>query len=146
MCCYTDASGKPRLQTFKKKGEAEDYRVRIENELRTGTHIAKAEAKTVAEIADAFVASYELKMQGGTIGRGYFENLRSSVRLHIKPHLGAMPFPNLTATAVEEWAGKLRKVGNTRSGERCSLWRVMGDETGTNGPTAPPLLLLLASA
>lgn len=108
---YVDRLGARRSETFKTMKEADRRRIAIEAELATGTHIARGEAETVAEVAEAYLADLDRKKKAKEIGHGWYLMLRRSVERFVIPLLGSRRFNDLAWTDAQAYLTHLRGSG-----------------------------------
>jgi len=91
------------IETYKKKGQANDVLKKIQDEVDKGIHTSKRESVTVAEAGALWIGQAEIdKLERSTV-RQY----RQHLDLHIKPFLGPRKLSALTPKAVQEFRNKL---------------------------------------
>lgn len=100
-----------RSKQFDRKKDADEFRKRIEREQSDGVHVAQAETKTVSVVCDEFLRDCEDKLRDGRIGRGRYENLKSAVKLYIKPAIGAVRFADLKWGDADKLRSHIRSRG-----------------------------------
>lgn len=106
VVCYTDLTGKRRLETLNTKREAVNRRLKIEDGLEAGTHVAASASKTVSEVLDLFMDDRAQKVRRVTL-RGY----ETAVRLYLRPKLGGMRVASITTPMVQTWLDGLLADG-----------------------------------
>src|ERR1700730_11036371 len=83
---FVDAQRQRQRRQFDTKREAEDFRVQIEGQLRSGTYRADAAKVTVKEAAELFLKHCEGRMQRRErMTRRNFETYRGYIRNYICP-------------------------------------------------------------
>src|SRR5262249_12154274 len=102
---YTDREGKRRTDTFGKKRDADAALLKIQTEVRNGTHTPDATSVTLADAAQLWLEHCE----GAGLGRGPLRVYGQYVRLCILPLLGNQKLSRLTAGDVEDFRDKLVK-------------------------------------
>lgn len=92
---YFDAQGNRQRKQFETRAEANDFRIEIENQLRTGTYRPEATRILVSELAELFLKHCEARMQRGErmtprnyqVYRGYIRNyICPDTAWHAKQH------------------------------------------------------------
>src|SRR5918911_4034281 len=82
---YFDQSGTRRLKTFKTKKEADAELVRIQHEVRQGTHTPESVSISVAQAAELWLRRCEIE----ELERSTLKQYRNHVRHHIAPLIGS---------------------------------------------------------
>jgi integrase len=86
---YFDTQGKRQRKQFLKRGEADDFRIDIENQMRVGTYRPEAGKVTVAELAEMFLDHCRGRMERGErMTRRNFQVYEGYVRNYICPDAG----------------------------------------------------------
>lgn len=98
---YFDEKSVRRSKTFDLKKDAEAFRRKVEREIEDGTHVATAQALTIAEVGARFVANLEERWARGEIGELHVIKVRRFVNLHIAPEIGNVRFRDVTAAHVD---------------------------------------------
>ena len=100
---YKDQSGTRRLKTFKKKKEADAFRIKAGHEISQGTHTPASASITVAEAAENWLKRAELE----GCERSTVAQYRQHVDLHINPLLGTVKLSDLTAPGMKDVKDRL---------------------------------------
>ena len=130
---YFDAQGNRQRKQFDTRAEANDFRIEIENQLRTGTYRPEANKMLVRELAELFLKHCEERMQRGErmtprtyhVYRGYVRNYICPdpawhAEVHAAPHhqfqffdkgIGHFKLSRLTVGAVTKFRDDLRAAG-----------------------------------
>jgi integrase len=83
---YFDAQGKRQRKQFATRAEANDFRVEIEGQMRSGTYRPEATRMLVRELADLFLAHCKARMERGErMTRRNYETYEGYVRNYICP-------------------------------------------------------------
>jgi integrase len=109
---YKDQAGVRRFKTFTTRKAAADFAATARVEVRAGVHTADAASVTVMTVTlaaqDWIKAGREAGLEESTIAQR-----RQHVDLHIKPFLGAMKLPQITAPRVRAFESELREAGRS---------------------------------
>jgi integrase len=130
---YYDAQGKRNRKLFDNRREADDFRIEIEGQLRSGTFRPDATKVTVKEAADLFLAHCKVRMErrermtrrNYQVYEGYVRNyICPDAEWHAKKHatashafnyfdngLGHKTLAQLTVGAVTKFRDDLRSAG-----------------------------------
>ena len=130
---YYDAQGKRDRKQFSTRREADDFRVEIEGQLRSGTYRPEAERTTVKQAADLFIQHCRERMERGErmtrrnfeVYEGYVRNYicpdpEWHARKHAKPHhrfrqfdkgIGAKSLRQVTTGTITQFRDDLRRFG-----------------------------------
>src|SRR5262249_12763812 len=106
---YMDQHGERQWKTFKKKGDAENFRAKTKLELNEGTHVADADSVTVTEAGDLWLKSAEAE----NVERTTLEQYEQHLRLYIITILGRTKLSRLTAPMVRAFSDRLREEGRS---------------------------------
>lgn len=105
---YVDKSGSRKQETFERKKDADQHRVKIENELANGTHVATSDTCTVRQLAELYMADVERRLKiGDRMTLTTVKNYRNFVFNHICRQFGHMKLTALQADAIQEWLNDL---------------------------------------
>lgn len=105
---YFDAEGTRRQETFEKKKDADARRLKIENELSRGTHVASAKSCSMKDLAEAFLIDCERRhkakdrMKWATV-----RNYRLFVRTQVLPVFGRLRATDVKPEHVQEWLDRM---------------------------------------
>jgi integrase len=105
---YVDRAGKQRSKQFDRKKDADNYRTKVEHEKAERGHIGYVEVKSVAEIAKAYGAHVDRRLEDAQIKRGTHKNIVQALRTSILPRLGKMRIEDVTADLCEQWFTAIR--------------------------------------
>lgn len=110
---YTDQDGKRRQGgTFERKKDADREKLRIEQEIESGTHTARQASMSLQRASELFIESCEQRRILGDKMSGYhLRSLRSNLDNMICPKFGHRLLTEITTHEVEEW---LRGLAVTR--------------------------------
>ena len=109
---YKDAGGSHRQSTFDRKKDADAFRLKAENELARGVHVATSRSKTINELIDAYLEQVaERAREGRRMSYEHSKSINMFMRVHVRPHIGAVKLCDFTFAVAEEWARKLMNGG-----------------------------------
>jgi len=108
---YVDGTGTPRRKNFKKKADAEAYRIKVEGEVVAGVHTADSVSVTIAQAADLFLEGRKAR----ELERSSIDQYNGHIENHLKPLIGATKLSRLTMPDVKAFAETLIKTGRSRS-------------------------------
>lgn len=129
---YTDAIGKRRRKTFKRKKEADAYDAKVRVDVRAGVHVADSASVTVAEAADLWLDA----CRNRGLERTTIALYADYCRCHIVPFLGKTRLSSLTRAAVRDFEDRLRR------GDGPAVGRVSGPRSSF---TVKKVLVALSS-
>lgn len=112
---YKDRDGTHRSKACSSKKEADNFCRQVENELESGTHIARATTRTIAELIAEFVEHSEQRCADGRIGEGRVFTIKQQLRF-AKDWLGSDVVSDLKWQRVEAFYRHLLKVISKNSG------------------------------
>jgi integrase len=117
---YFDGQGKRQRKQFEKRGEADAFRIDIENQMRVGTYRPEAGKVTVAELAEMFLGHCRGRMERGErMTRRNFQVYEGYVRNYICPdpdwHVAKHAAPGAIFTFFEKGLGH-HKLANLTVG------------------------------
>jgi hypothetical protein len=133
---FTDVSGNRDRKQFEDRREADDFRIEIEGQLRTGSFRADAAKVTVKEVAELFLAYCEARTKRGErMTRQNCKVYEGHVRNYICPDpqrhakrkkrparlrafdkgVGGVKLRELTARCVTDFRDDLRSAGSPSS-------------------------------
>ncbi len=117
---YFDTQGKRQRKQFLKRGEADDFRIEIEGQMRTGTYRPEASKVTVAELAELFLDHCGARMKRGErMTRRNFQVYEGYIRNYICPnaewHTAKHATPGTVFTYFEKGLGH-HKLANLTVG------------------------------
>lgn len=92
---YRDKNGHRAIETFKTKGEADDYAAKVRIDVKRGAHIAPSKSITVAEACDRWIK----RVIADGRERSTVDQYKQHAYLHIIPRLGKVKLANLEAMA-----------------------------------------------
>jgi integrase len=92
-----------KQETFQRKKDADDRLLQIQQELKHGVHIPRANSITVAMVCDDFMKQAEDKLKDGRLSRTQHSHLKSAVDKHIVGRLGKLKLTDLTIPMLEHW-------------------------------------------
>ncbi len=104
---YRDREGKRRIETFKKKKDADARAAEVAVDIVAGVHVPRGESITVAKAGENWIVRCEAdKLERSTIVqyRGHLDG-------HIKPHIGSVKLADLTGPQVASFERQLHKAG-----------------------------------
>ena len=108
---YKDAQGVRRAKSFDKKGDATDWKTKVENELKNGIHTPDSISPTFSDAAKLFLQRAERdNLENSTI-RQY----RSHLDIHLLPKLGGTKLSKITAPMLEVVFDNLEREGRSRA-------------------------------
>ena len=107
---YRDAKGEERSKQFKKKADAEAYRIKVEGEVVAGVHSVLSTSITVGEACDRFLTERRSRDIEPTTVNQY----ETHIRLHIKPIIGGDKLAALTMPGVKAFVEALLTSGRSR--------------------------------
>ncbi len=103
---YTDHGGSRRQRTFRLKKDANAYRLKVENELDSGTHTPRRLSVTVEAAVQAMLGDAR-----GKVSPDYHEQLELVARRYLIPELGNTLLVDLTPPVVQAYADQLLSRG-----------------------------------
>lgn len=107
---YFDDRGARRSKQFEQKKQADNFRRQVEREMADGTHTPRGEAATIRQVCEEFLEDAEARERDGRIGINRLTSLRHVVRARVIPHLGAIPFADLTVRRVDQFYRELQSI------------------------------------
>jgi len=143
--------GKRRSRFVTVRGGKKDAQAKLTELLASVGRGAYVEP-TKLTIDDHVAARIDVWRAAGEIGTHAFTRYRDTLRLHIRPHIGAIVLQRLSTTDIETWHGKLRTTLAPRSVRHCHrlLAQALGDAVrhklifhnvaGREGQRAPKLV------
>ena len=106
---YTDQEGKRRLKTFNLKKDADRYRIKVENEIEGGVHVAPSETITVAEAGLLFLDDCDRRaMIRDRMTKISAHDYRWVFKRHISPRFGVTKVSELDPRIVKAWLQEQR--------------------------------------
>jgi integrase len=130
---YFDTQGTRQRKQFETRGEANDFRIEIEGQMRSGTYRPEAGKVLVTDLADQFIAHCRGRMERGErMTRRNFQTYEGHIRnyiapsrewhlkKHSKPHhqfnffdkgIGGRKLSSLTVGAITQLRDDLRTFG-----------------------------------
>ena len=127
---YLDAKGKRRQKTFPKKKDADKYRLKVENELREGRHVAPGDEVTIEKLCELYLVQAEDRARDGRIGKARLRCLRSYINTGIIPYIGDKLATSLTSDDMADLYSKLcreRKLSPLVAKERIRTMKMVQD-------------------
>jgi hypothetical protein len=112
---YTDASGKRRLKSFKRKADAQRHETQVKVELTRGTHVPARQSITVSQAADNWYRACEARRLRRTTLEQY-----ASHRKKIVARLGGTKLNELTEAKVLDFRDK--SATEAWTDERGTVW------------------------
>lgn len=109
VCSYVDRDGQQHRRQFRRKGDADGERVRIEGELAIGAHIADRNSKTVLEAGQGFVADFQLLVHQGKREHGTLDGYDWHVRRITEFDIATMGLSRLTGPDCLTFARELEQ-------------------------------------
>jgi integrase len=109
IVAYPDSKGVRHIKTFSRKKDADNYAATAKIEVREGVHVPARESITVAEAAEAWIAT---AVSSG-LERSTRDQRRQHVEHHIVPLLGRMKLSQLKAPVVRQFEDALRDKGRS---------------------------------
>src|SRR5262249_14758428 len=100
---YYDQGGRPHIETFDRKKDADEYHASVRVDLRKGTHTAPSDSVTVATAAEQWLAYVTLEGRE----RSTVEHYRAHVTHHILPRIGGVRLAKLTTPQVNDFRDDL---------------------------------------
>src|SRR5215472_10547971 len=100
---YFDQAGVRRQETFLRKKDADTRWVEVRQEVREGTHTARAASITVAEAAELWLQAAKLEERE----RATLKQYRAHVDHHIAPLIGRAKLSDLTTPRIQRFADDL---------------------------------------
>ena len=105
------SNGKRRLQTFKRKGEADKFAATTRVEIGEGVHVADSASITVKEAGELWLESgRRANLEVSTI-----DQYEQHVRLHMVPLIGREKLSKLTVPFLRAFQDRLHNEGRQRS-------------------------------
>ena len=108
---YYDEQGRRRSKAFEQQKIADKYRLKIENDLAAGVHVASTEDSTVKDAAERFARHTEDRMRDGRIGRGQHSNVCRAIDISVVPLLGGLKMTDLSVSVVEKFYADMTRSG-----------------------------------
>src|SRR5262245_58767012 len=100
---YYDQAGRPHIQTFDKKKDADAYHASVNVDVRKGIHTAPSDSVTVATASEQWLAYVTLEGRE----RSTVDHYRAHVTHHILPSIGGARLAKLTAPPVSDFRSDL---------------------------------------
>lgn len=100
---YKDQTGRRRNKNFERKKEAEAFLDDVKRQLRDGTFVHEDASTTVAEAADAYLESANVRSLEPGTQKGYEQH----VRLYIKPQLGNVSLTKLNERMIYDFLDEI---------------------------------------
>jgi integrase len=100
---YSDQDGRPHIQTFAKKKDADAYHATVRVDVGLGVHTAASKSTIVAQAADDWLKYVQLEGRESATILGY----RIHVNRHIVPRLGGEKLAKLTTPHVNKFRDEL---------------------------------------
>lgn len=111
---YYDEDGQRHIKQFNRQSKANSYRIKVEGELETRSHIPDKATVTVGQAADKFLLDFEAYVKAGTREQSTYNQYKSHVENHIKPaKIGTALVAHLDALQCQEFVKELSKNGVT---------------------------------
>lgn len=122
------ADGKRNTQYVTVRGGKKDAQAKL-NELLAAVGKGNFVEPTKLTVGDHVAARIDIWHASGEIGAHSFTRYADTLRLHIRPHIGATVLQRLSTTDVEAWHGKLRATLAPRTVRHCHrlLAQALGD-------------------
>lgn len=99
---YSDPSTGTRPgKSFPFKKDADAFRRKVEREIEDGVHVTRANAQTIAQVADLYLASVKQRVADGRLGRSRLRDLENAFDHHILPHVGGKRLADLVPADAE---------------------------------------------
>jgi integrase len=102
VLAYTDASGKRRLKSFKRKADAQRHATKVSTELAAGTHVPHRMSILLSEAAELWYRGCEAR---GLV-RSTLENY-AATKKKIITHIGGLKLSQLSAAVVLDFKDKV---------------------------------------
>lgn len=106
---YKDKGGAHRSRQFDLKKDADSYRRQVENEIDSGTHVARSESRTVAQAIDEYLDDIARRHREGKCGRGYKIAAASNLA-YAEKIIGGLLIRDLTWQSVEAYYHELQRT------------------------------------
>ncbi len=111
---YRDREGTRRIETFKKKKDADARAAEVAVDIVAGVHVPRGASITIAQAGEHWIARCEAdKLERATILQ-YRQHLAN----HVTPHIGAVKLADLTGPQVASFDRQLHKAGASDSMRR----------------------------
>jgi integrase len=114
---YSDQEGRPHIQTFAKKKDADAYHATVRVDVGKGVHTAASKSITVAQAAEDWLKYVELEGREPATILGY----RIHVNRHIVPRFGGEKLAKLTTPHINKFRDDLLASVASRSLARAVL-------------------------
>ncbi len=119
---WHDNAGNRQRRQFKKKRDADIFRIPIENQLLTGTYSSKAQSMTVKDLTALFLSHCEERIKRSEhMTEHSYRTYKGHVRNHItNPNygIGTVLLCELTSAKINDFRDRLREQGTSVSTTR----------------------------
>src|SRR5262245_22711109 len=106
---YYDQHRKRQRKQFTRKKAADSFALTAQLQVRDGTHVADADAITVAKAGELWIKTVEQE----SLERTTVEQYRQHLELHIAPFIGQVKLSRLNVPMVRAFADELRANGRS---------------------------------